>query len=618
MFNKKQYKIIKSLLQNEYVTCKKFEEILNCSGKTVRNYIVVTNDKLLQNGAKINSKTSKGYSIEVFDEDQFNLYYNDRDFDYLNSKEDRINFIINYLLNKKDYSLIQSLADILYVSEKTISKDLKEIEGVLNDFNLKIHRKQGSGIKLIGLEKNIRSYIIKNNLENDIIYNSTLSVIFKYVILKNSIKLTDIAFDSIVLHLDVMLKRLNDGFCYTETDKEFYQQFYEESWSVAVELASLLESEFKIMIPKEEVKFIAAQLSGKKKLEGLSEKNFIIDEKITMLIKKILSFIYSNERLDFRDDLEVYTLLAQHLIPLKIRLKMKSSLKNPLLEEVKLKFSYPYSIALTINPFIEQEFGGKMDDDETSYIALAIALAMEKKKNKKKYLKNVLLVCISGNVTSKLFEYQFKELFSDCINQIYVCDYSDLINYDFNNIDYIFTTINIDYKLAVPIYKINYIISEEEADDVKGVLVKSKSQFNKYFSKDLFVSNIKVKDKKEVLKMMCNLIEKYKKVDDNLYNLVMKREFMLHSEFGNCVAIPHPYQTVSDDTFVCVCILDEPIKWHSKEVQVILLVSISRYHKENLERFYKALFKFALSKKNITLLLENKTYENFISLVNLE
>ena len=614
MFNKKQYKIVKSLLQNNYVTCKEFEEILECSSKTVRNYIAATNDKLLSNGAKIHSKTSKGYSIEILDEKLFNQYYNSRGRDYLSSKEDRLYFIINYLLNKKDYVLTQTLSEILYVSDKTISKDLKEIEKILEEYNIRIDKKIGCGIKLIGSEKNIRNYIIKNN-EEERVSNLTISIILKYIILKNEINLTDIAFDSILMHLEVMIKRISAGFYYTTSNDEVYQ-FYKQDYIAASELVSLLESEFKIIIPTEEVKFIATQFSGKKNLECSSENNFVIDEKITVLVKKILVFIYTNENLDFRDDLEIYTILAQHLIPLRIRMKMNSTLKNPLLEEVKSKFSYPYNIALSINPLIEQEFGGIMDEHETSYIAIAIALAIEKKKDKKRQYKNVLLVCISGNVSSKLFEYQFKELFSDCINQIYVCDYADLMNYDFEKIDYVFTTLDIDIKLSVPIYKINYIINEEEVNSVKKVLVRENAYFSKYFSKDLFITNIHVKDKREALKIMCDLVKRHKKVDDNFFELVMKREIMMHTEFGNYVAIPHPYHTVSDDTFVCVCILDEPIKWYSKEVKVILLVSISRFHNENLESFYKTLFKFALSKQNISLLLENRTFDQFLDIIN--
>ena len=69
---------------------------------------------------------------------------------------------------------------------------------------------------------------------------------------------------------------------------------------------------------------------------------------------------------------------------------------------------------------------------------------------------------------------------------------------------------------------------------------------------------------------------------------------------------------MTEESFVCVGILENPIIWEKKEVQVVFLVSVSKKTDKKLKYFYKVTAKFLLNKKNIEKLIKSRKYEDLI------
>lgn len=147
-------------------------------------------------------------------------------------------------------------------------------------------------------------------------------------------------------------------------------------------------------------------------------------------------------------------MLVKHLIPLRVRLNYGTMLKNPILQEVKNEYPFALSIASGLNHIMKKYYDKQLSEDELSYIAIAIQLAIEKQTKNNQNKKNILLVCASGNVFSRFFKYRFQEMFKDCIDQAFTCDYPDLADYDFRSIDYVFSTVPIDLVLPVPTFQV--------------------------------------------------------------------------------------------------------------------------------------------------------------------
>jgi len=95
---------------------------------------------------------------------------------------------------------------------------------------------------------------------------------------------------------------------------------------------------------------------------------------------------------------------------------------------------------------------------------------------------------------------------------------------------------------------------------------------------------------------------------------VLKREKLAKTAFGNMVAMPHCYEAMSNETFVCVGILDEAVDWGDQKIRAVFLISIANkdHNSVELQRFYQMTASFVLSQKQIQDLIRKQDYDTFI------
>ena len=79
--------------------------------------------------------------------------------------------------------------------------------------------------------------------------------------------------------------------------------------------------------------------------------------------------------------------------------------------------------------------------------------------------------------------------------------------------------------------------------------------------------------------------------------------------------MPHPYKAMTEETFVCIGILDAPVLWDDTEIQAVFLVSIGKKPDPHLQKFYRVVSKFLLNKACISQLIQQKNYPSFCSLL---
>ena len=111
---------------------------------------------------------------------------------------------------------------------------------------------------------------------------------------------------------------------------------------------------------------------------------------------------------------------------------------------------------------------------------------------------------------------------------------------------------------------------------------------------------------------MCDYASQFKALPGDFYELVMKREEMGQTDFGNRVAIPHPCKVVSQEPFVVTAILDKPIWWGHNEVQVVFLISLPKADKGTVESFYRAMLNFQADKVLVKNVVRQPTFANLM------
>lgn len=629
MIQRELQKLLDILKTDEYITASNIAEKLDVSEKTARTRIKLLNDELEDNGAQIISKARFGYKLNISEQKKFDKLFKEEESDktsYIpdNGKE-RSEYLLAYLIWHKDYVKADTLCDFLYISKPTLTKSLKTVENILKRYDLEIERKPNYGMKLIGRELDIRrvicDYFIRRNCLVEISSEHMEKALVKLagdireLLAKYEMPLSETAFENFVEYVYVACRRMRSE-CYLKKSTEEVPEMGIREKAFAKELAEYLGKEYKCIVTSEEKSYILLYLSGKRIVGNVVENdiNFVIKEQLDRLVLSMLDVIQKEYHMDFRNDFDVRMTLNQHLVPLDIRMRFDIPLHNPMLDEIKSNYSLAYQISCEAVQKLSEYYHKEISEDEIGYIALILELAIEREQKGDK--SDILVVCSSGKGSSRLLKYKYEQEFSEYLDHIYVCDLMGLETFDFSKVHYVFTTVPITKEIKVPIVEVGMFLGQDDVRKVTNILKRGPSGFIKhYYTPERFIAGMKADTKAEVLERICELIMKQENVDDNFYDLVLERESYVQMNYGNLIAIPHPNQLASDETFAYVVVLDHPIPWNDQTVQVVLLTSIGRKEDKNRQRFYEATARFSLSKTAIEQLIALPEYEMLINLL---
>lgn len=622
-------RILCALSPKQYQTSSYLALLLNLSEKTVRTRIKELEEIMISHGVKVISKQRKGYILEINDPQQYNVFlstiHTGQSVIPINSDE-RVSYILNDLLWNEEYLKLDDMSARLYVSKSTLTNDIKKVEKKLNEYNIEILRKPYYGMKISGSEMDIRlclvNQILKRNLfqkfnNNDLQYQ--IANILKEVVLKDNLYVSEMILHSMILHIYLAVQRIQKG--YVIPNSIFLHIWADEknfgTQEMATEIARRIKQDLGVDMPPQEIDYIAVHLVGKKMIHtnSFQEPNFIISPEIYGLANEMIQTIYESYKIDLRSHFDLRIALCKHLVPLEIRLKYDMLLENPLLEDIKKQYSYSFAIASQAIVPIVMRYEKKLDENEVGYIALILATALETKSNSEK--KNILLVCSEGKYIGKLLACRYQEEFANYLNDIKVCNLSELPFMSFKNIDYILTTTPIKMNISIPILEIRAFLEDDEILNLKKEFSKNdQKNYIRYFDKHLFLPCITCFNKEDVLAYMCQEIQKYKALPNGFLEAVLEREELATTDFGEFVALPHPNTLYTQEDFACVGLLEQPVFWGVREVQCVILIAISQNVTHDFENFFFKISHFAMNKYMVSKVLETRNYNDFIDILN--
>ena len=631
--DEKHNNIINYLHPSIYVTAKELALQFNVSIKTIRLRIKTVNLFLNGNGAKIESKPNHGYRLIITNEKLFKHFLE------VNEQKEvgkiptvpvkREKFIIQNLLFSKKYVKIEQFCDMLFVSRSTISYDIQNVEEILKKFDLKLIRKPYYGIQIFGNEANKRNYLInfykniKNNQEEITSKQSSNLMRIEAILLETlnhfDLDISNAAFESLLVGLFVAESRITLGFNIDINGDEKQLHIDEYILMIAEDIANKIHEQCGAIFSIEEIKYIGLLISGLCQVSENRVEIIPISDEIQQLADEMLEKIFSGLGLDFRSNLDLRILLCQQLVPFDIRMKYNIPLDNPYLEGIRTSYKYAYIISSQACVALSEHYQKKVSDDEIGNFALLFKLMLEKKDRAKKK-KNIILICASGKVSAQLLATMYKKEFGENINIIKICDLYSLKISDFDDMDCVFTTVPIPFRVTKPVFHVDLFLGDNEIKKIRDILESEKSEeLETYYRKDLFFNNIHANNRTAVIQEMCDRIKNVIPLKDDFQESVLKREEMLSTDYGNLVAFPHPCVPFTEETFVSVGILDKPLLWKQNEVQVIILVSISKTKnsEKELHQFYESTIKLITNKNAINSLITTRSYDLLIDLLSM-
>lgn len=603
--------------------------------RTIRNDIKSIN-KLLEDYQASIVKDKEGlYKLEIIDKDLFKKFEQEEmenfTFDY-SEPENRIKYIALKFLFSENYIKLEELMEQMYISRSTIQNDMKETREILNKFNLDFITKPNYGMKIVGSENEIRNaisailYDINKNSFNKTYMDSSnlfdkynLDIIYKIVvnnINESEIKLSDIALKNLVVHIAIAIKRISMNQYFDnniEIDIEKNNEF-----KIAEKIVDDLEEKFKIDFPMDEVYYITMHLMGTKLIIKKNNETKIsdYDKKIIELSKEIISEVNNKISFDILNDNELLSSIILHLKPAIYRYKNKMLIRNPLLASIKHNYPQAYEASFTASKVIENRLGIIFNEDELGYIAIHFGAAIERAKLNIKPI-NTLLVCTTGIGSSRLLKYKLESIFSNQLNIVDTTEFYNINKYKDKNIDLIISTVPISSEINIPTIFIQDILGESNFEDIKNFIEKKyNNKKSKYLSIDDIYLNLDFENKEDTIKYLTNRIVEKGKAPEKLYDSIMKRENIVSTAFGNLVAVPHPYELLTDTTFFTLGVLKKPIKWNDKEVQLVIILTLQKNAKEKFEDMYKLLLDLIDNRENVEKIIKAKSPNEIMNLIN--
>lgn len=417
----------------------------------------------------------KNNEIELNSNDEFAIKkFLKEEIDVIFSKEERKLLYIFKLLFTHSFN-ITHIADLLYISRMTVKNDLYELE---KDRRISYQNK---------------TYRV---IENNEISNKTNTL---YSIMKNN-KLKALVIDEIDINkwekiyrfIDLTKEILEINFNFTDM---LYVQcliyvivFYCENniENKVLDIANLdsiveLENSYKYLFGNNKNFNLIMDT-----LIGLS-LNYSLDNWVneSIFVKKLIYSISKDIDIDLTKDKVLFEFLCFHIKSCIYRLRKNIFLEACNYIDLIEKNEIYFSVKSNINE-IEKIYQIQFNEEEIALITFHISSSIERQNKDRK---TVILVCGLGYGTSKILSEKLNEIFNiDIVGIISV--YELKRNYEkYKDVDYIISTINIDFVNSISITPLLNNNDQEKLIKYGLKINRKKIELNKFFEDIDFMNN---------------------------------------------------------------------------------------------------------------------------------
>lgn len=564
--------------------------ILGTSPKTIRSSMEYVGEILkIAGGAKIISKTGSGYSIDVFDDNEYRVFMQTFNAKYLDAYwiptniSTRVTYIIRRLLMNNEHLKMEQLMDELYISRVTLTKDLKEVRKTLKSYHLKLEHRAKYGLKINGKESHYRvalvDYLDADEDSNSIDYNTDQALYMRdpreindvviSCLMKNHISISTNSLRKFIKLIIVSEYRINKNHHMLFSPLELINLTSKGEYESALDISQKLALNWDIA----EVSFLAVFI--------ISRRNIMKSEPFSVH-QEALYMSYSNQiiqklKAELSTDLSLYEgfeyELAKHIRGMTYRVKY--GLEKRDVGILESKGSNPaFEYAVIASDWLSQTLNMEIQETEIAFLSYRFYMHFRFLSFQKKT--NILVVLSNGKNASDLFIHELLTNYGKFIDKVEAVEFYELPYLNLANYDGILTDIPaIQFNVCIPVRRVNYFFNENDLQKLKRFFMHSQinsDHFLSCFDETLFYNDMEFESKSQVIEFLFNEIKKKHQIDENTLEKILRRETLSSSEKGNSVAIPHTLYTSSDRSIIAGCILKRPILWDKEYCQMVLLV----------------------------------------------
>ncbi|OCN05821.1 hypothetical protein A4S06_07210 [Erysipelotrichaceae bacterium MTC7] len=630
-------KILEFFLENEIVTTDDISKAVKISEKTTRTKIAEINNYLVDNQlGKICKKPRIGNWLDANEVQRTKIrqvIYNNEELLTIPNRDERMYEVLSYIFKnrKKEVITTTKLSNHLYLSVPTVLKVIQDCKLFFEHYNIELKNTRNDGLIIIFTESNyrnaLRNVIVRNPQKiaierniMDILPGVRLEKVKRIMLDCESqwkIEFSDDSFYEILVYFCIAISRCNRGtFKMNKVNTKTLEKYHEYSFTKAI--FEKIENDFQLSFKKEEIDFLVIQILCSRFVGDevdLDDESVLnrFDERLVAFTDELLIMISTIIDLDLSDDLILRNGLLNHLRSTLFRMEYGKSSSNSMLYYIKSEYRDLFRQLWSTSVLFEKHFNFKMTEDELGFICLYIQAAIERKQLSAR----LLIVSNLPNSMLQLAMQKINRAFPEII-EIKVTGTHDFRVNRYEGFDIILTTSELDTTSNQVLF-IPELLGDgwinEISNKVKEIKMNQSgkahifdSECHQLFSPELIFTRINVKDKKELLKLMCARLLQKGLVASGFENSVLEREQATTTEIGNGVALPHGNQRYVNEPKVVVAVLDKPILWDREEVEIVFLLAIrmgNDQEKNVAQLFYK---------QYVSLVDENKKIEKIKSM----
>lgn len=620
-----------------------FARALGVSEKTIYNDILEINESLEQFQLEIIKVPRKGIILE-------GNFENISKFEQMLKEQNEL-VIVNYspafrrlkllelLLLKEKQETIEALADRFSVTNACLLNDVKEIQNVFANFDVKFSQSNGY-FKIDGYENDIQkafTQYLMVSLENDFSYHLSIDD-------DSLISLLDTIFDSTIISLVIdAIKTI------TKTTKHSIEDYYEaslfmtllvqvsrikidchitemadnvifenlkvlEPYLLAVDIASEFEKRIGLDFSENDIKSLSEKLFIHRIEPSL--KGEILGQRYSDIVSKMILKMSDLLEIDITDDNHLRDILLYHLPPMIYRLRNHYIVRNPLLDEIKKQFMVLFSLTWYAASILEQAYNIVLNEDEISFLLIHFQVAIEKKYVQK----NIVIVCDNGIATSELMLNKIMQILPHR-DHIRTATKKEVLEADLSKVDFVISSIDLP-KLETEVIKVNRLMNNNDLNNIieyysqlssdisslkKSSSIKKKD-FNRYFKDELIFVNESFNTKDECLDFLIRKYEELNLVTPTFRKSIYSRESLGDTTLHTGVCIPHANPETVLETRIGIIKLDHKIKWGNSPVEVdfVVLLGISEQDIKEVKNLIARILEIVDDNQNVELLRQVK------------
>lgn len=638
---KKEQELLNYLSEfNKPVRSAEIANALDISVRSVKNYVHNINSLY---GKNIILSSRNGYELNL--QNNYSLVLTNSSEQIPQTLEERSFFIIKQLvLNHSAQIEIFDLCDSLCVSYSTIKSIISKMNKTYSSYDLEFYCEHDC-VRIKGNEINKRkllSYVINEESKSSIMNVNVLKDNFASIDVeklqniifttfkKYNYYLNDFSTMNLLLHLLIIVDRelngneLNDGQNEVSIDNQVELNFLNE-------FIEQLETTFDISINKYErfEIYMLFKTNANFSIEESSKKlKELVGDSIIELIDKYVEDINNIYMVDLSSK-AFKTPFTLHLKNLLLRAQSGKYTSNPMAEIIKNNSPLIFDIAIYISLDLAERFNIKINEDETSFLAMHIGSEIERQADNKDKVPVAILCPNYHNMADQIMNSLMLN-FGNQLNMVGsihnendFCTLNNPVSILFTTIPVTNTIINTNTNEPLDIVSISPLNLNSQFSIIQNAILQSqekyrdrklKVKFNDFFESDLFVVDSKLKKKKQVLAKLCDCLLVQNYVDTSFEESVYKRENAAGTAFGN-VAIPHSIEMNAIKTSIAVAVSKEGFQWDSNIVHVVLLLAINKADRRSFRALYESLISLFSEDKVIQEIRNCTSFDEFKSII---